>query len=108
VQVGNSFSFILGPVLALGTLGILILLLRWTFKRGTSVVAAPARPGSAEEYGLLVPVASPTTYIEGEVVRRYLEESGLRANLAQTLDGPRVMVWPADADRAREVLSRRR
>jgi hypothetical protein len=108
VQVGNSFSFIVGPILALGALGILILLLRWTFKRGSSVVAAPARPGSAEEYGLLVPVASPATYIEGEVVRRYLEESGVRANLAQTLDGPRVMVWPADADRARAALSRRR
>lgn len=107
VMVSNSYSYVVGPLLALSALGVLVLLLRWTFRRGSSVVAAPARPGSEEEYGLLVPVASPGTYIEGEVLRRTLEAAGLRANLAQTLDGPRVMVWPDDVERARAVLSKR-
>ena len=106
--VSNSFSYIVGPILAFGTLGLLILLLRWTFRRGVSVVAAPARPGTEDQYGLLVPVATPATYIEGEVLRRTLEDAGIRANLASTLNGPRVMVWPVDLERARDVLSRRR
>lgn len=104
VPLGNSYSYAVGPVMALVFLGILILLLRWAFRRGVSVVAAPPRSGRDGEYGLLVPVASPTTYVEGELVRRTLEDSGIRATLAQTLDGPRVMVWPTDEQRAREAL----
>jgi hypothetical protein len=68
------------------------------------VVAAPARSGSVEEYGLLVSVAAPDSYAEGEMTRRLLEDAGIRANLATTLDGPRVMVWPADEVRARQIL----
>ncbi len=52
-----------------------------------------------------MPVAAPATYVEGEVLRRRLEDSGVRANLATTLEGPRVMVWPSDEERAREVLA---
>lgn len=68
------------------------------------MVAAPPRLGPSDQYGLLVPIASPGTYIEGEIMRRKLQAAGLRANLAETLDGPRVMVWPADRERAVEVL----
>ena len=104
VPLGNSYSYAVGPIMALAFLGILILLLRWAFRRGVSVVAAPPRRGRDGEYGLLVPVASPSTYVEGEMVRRTLEDSGIRATLAQTLDGPRVLVWPTDEQRAREAL----
>ncbi|MHB1066071.1 MAG: hypothetical protein ACYC2Z_01380 [Candidatus Nanopelagicales bacterium] len=99
-----STSFAFGPLVAVGLVGLFVLILRWAFRRGTSVVAAAARPGPSDAYGLMVPVASPATYLDGEAVRRRLEENGVRANLAQTLDGPRVMVWPADEARAREVL----
>jgi len=86
-------------------LGIMILLLRWAFRRGVSVVAAPPRPGQADDYGILVPVATPPSYIEGEMIRRSLEDAGIKATLAQTLDGPRVMVWPGDEGRARAQLN---
>jgi hypothetical protein len=92
--------------MALGGIVALVLLLRWAFGRGQSVVERPARPGTPRDYGLLVPVACPQTYIEGEMARRSLEEAGLRATLAQTNDGPRVMVWPEDVVRARTVLRR--
>ena len=105
--LSNSYSYALGPVLAFAGLGILILLLRWAFSRGHSVVAAPPKRGKAQDYGLLIPIAQPGTYVEGEIVRRRLEDAGIRATLAQTLEGARVMVWPADADAARECLSRR-
>ncbi len=101
----NSFSFAFGPIVAVVLVGLFALILRWAFSRGGSVVAAAPRPGASGEYGLLVPVASPATYIEGEILRRRLQEGGVRANLATTLDGPRVLVWPGDEARAREVLS---
>lgn len=106
-MVSNSFSYVVGPLMAFAVLGLLVLLLRWAFRRGGSVVAAPARSGSVHEYGLLVPIAEPPTYIEGEIWRRTLEDAGIRATLTQTLDGPRVMVWPQDSERARAALSRR-
>lgn len=106
VPTWGSYSYLFGPVLAAAILGLLIAILRWAFRRGQSVVAAPGRPGRADEYGLLVAVASPGSYAEGELVRRRLEDAGIRANLAQTADGPRIMVFPADADRARAELRR--
>ena len=104
----GSFSYAFGPLVAVGMIGVLVLILRWAFSRGSSVVAAAPTPGTADDYGLLVPVASPGSYIEGEVMRRTLEDAGVRATLTQTLDGPRVMVWPKDADRSRDILARRR
>lgn len=104
----NAYSYVFGPLLAFGGLGLLILLLRWTFQRGHSLVAPLARPGNPDEYGLLTPVAEPSTYIEGEMQRRMLTDAGIRASLAQTNEGPRIMVWPADADRARSLLNRSR
>jgi hypothetical protein len=105
--VGTSYSYAVGPIMAFVFLGVLILLLRWAFRRGVSVVAAPPRQGASDEYGLLVPVATPPSYVEGEIIRRSLEDAGIRATLAQTLDGPRVMVWPSDEVRARAQLDAR-
>lgn len=107
VNVGNSYSYAVGPLIAFAGLGVLVLLLRWTFSRGGSLIAAPARPGSPTDYGLLVSIASPPTYIEGELMRRTLEDSGIKATLTQTLDGPRVLVFPDDEVRGRELLARR-
>ena len=101
---GNSLSYFIGPLWALLGVGVLIFILRWTYARGKSVVAAPPRPGTSDQYGLLAAVASPSTYVEGEILRRRLETAGIRANLAKTLDGPRVRVWPVDQERAAEVL----
>lgn len=101
----GSFSYAFGPIVAVGLIGLLVLILRWSSQRGTSVVAAAPTPGTPEEYGLLVPIASPATYVEGEILRRRLEDQGVRANLATTVDGPRVLVWPADVDRARRLLA---
>ncbi|MGA1480468.1 MAG: hypothetical protein ACO38N_05255 [Candidatus Nanopelagicales bacterium] len=103
--MGTSYSYAVGPLMAFIFLGIMILLLRWAFRRGVSVVAAPPRPGQADDYGILVPVATPPSYIEGEMIRRSLEDAGIKATLAQTLDGPRVMVWPGDEGRARAQLN---
>ena len=101
----GSFSYAFGPLVAVGLIGLFVVILRWAFARGSSVVAAPPTPGQEREYGLLVPVAAPPTYIEGEMLRRRLEDGGVRATLTTTLDGPRLLVWPQDEPRARSVLA---
>ena len=59
--MGNwgSYSFLFGPMIALVALAGLALVARWASQSGTSLIEEPARQGSAEEYGLMIPVASP-------------------------------------------------
>jgi hypothetical protein len=92
------------PLIAFLALGILAVLLRWAFAPGRSLVARRPRVGASTEYGLLVPVASPPTVVEAEVIRRHLVAHGVRATLAPATDGPTVLVWPQDAAVAREIL----
>lgn len=106
-MLDTGASFLVGPVIAFAVVGILVLLLRWTFAHGSSVVARKPRPGRVDEYGLLVSVAAPPSYIEAEIVRRTLEDAGIRATLAQTLAGPRLMVFPEDLERARALVEKR-
>jgi len=106
VPAWSAYSYAFGPLIAFLGIGALVLVLRWAFGGRSSVVAAASRPGAPDAYGLLVPVASPGTYVEGEILRQRLVAAGIRANLAHTLDGPRVMVWPADAERAKSLLDR--
>jgi hypothetical protein len=104
VPAWSAYSYAFGPIIAFLGIGALVLVLRWAYGGRSSVVAAAPKPGTVDAYGLLVPVASPETYIEGEILRQRLQAAGVRANLAQTLEGPRVMVWPADEARARSLL----
>ncbi len=92
------------PLVALGVVGILALLLRWAFGHGRSLVERRPLRGSRQEYGLLVCVAAPRTFIEAEMIRRRLLDAGLRATLAPTTGGPAVMVFPEDAAAARRLL----
>ena len=100
----DAFAYGSGPLLALAAVGVFMLLLRWAFARGHSLVERRPRQGSATEYGLLVMVAAPNTFVEAEILRRKLVDAGLRATLAPTTDGPRVMVFPEDAEAARALL----
>nr|WP_205709115.1 hypothetical protein [Kineococcus siccus] len=86
---------------------VLVLLLRWTFSHGRSVVERRPERGSSEEYGLLEVVSAPSTFVEAEVQRRTLADAGIRATLAPTTEGPRVMVFPDQVGLARQVLDGR-
>jgi hypothetical protein len=103
----GSYSYAYGPLVAFMVIGVMILVLRWAFGgRKQSVVERPARRGTPDQYGLLDPVASPDTYVEAEICRQHLEAAGIRATVAMTNDGPRVMVWPEDRATATDVLRR--
>ena len=83
----------------------LILMLRWTSARGKSLVERTPKAGSENEYGSLIPVASPLNHIEGEIVRQKLVAVGIKATLTQTKDGPRIFVFPKEESAARAHLS---
>jgi hypothetical protein len=103
----GSYSYVYGPLMAFLGVALLVLLLRWTFRRGHSVVERRPRSGSASDYGLLVPVAEPPTFAEAELIRARLAGQGVRATLAPTTDGPRVMVFGEEASVARALLRKR-
>ena len=86
----------------------MVIVLRWAFSRGHSIVERPAKSGDPSEYGMLIPVAAPNDYIQGEMLRQKLADNGLKATLATTNDGPRILVWPADSKRAEAVLKKGR
>jgi hypothetical protein len=99
-------SYLLSPLIAFGVVGLLVLLLRWAFGgRSQSLVERRPRVGRSDEYGLLVSIASPGTYVEGELLRRRLEDAGVRATLATTSEGPRLMVFAEDERAARRLLA---
>ena len=83
---------------------VFILILRWAFSSGGSLIERPSKRGKSDEYGLFVPVASPTNHIEGEMLRQKLLGAGIKANLTQTLDGPKLMVFKKDLGIAQAVL----
>lgn len=100
----GSYSALYGPLVAFGVVGLLALLLRWAFRRGSSLVAAPPRPGAPDDYGLLVAVAAPSSFAEAELIRARLVGYGVRATLAPTTEGPRVLVFHEEARVARALL----
>ena len=83
----------------------LIFMLKWTMARGKSLVARTPIAGSDDEYGMLVPVASPTNHIEGEMLRQKLIAVGIKATLTQTKNGPRIFVFPEEESVARAHLN---
>jgi len=90
--------------MALVAIGVLVLVLRWASGHGSSVVERPPLSGNPDQYGLLDSIASPGSYIEAEILRQRLEASGVKATVAMTNDGPRVMVWPEDRARAETIV----
>ena len=103
----GSYSSLYGPAMAFLAVALLVLLLRWTFRRGGSLVERAPRRGPASDYGLLVSVAEPATFAEAELIRARLVGQGVRATLAPTTDGPRVLVFGEEAAIARALLKKR-
>jgi hypothetical protein len=101
---GSWVDYLRLPLTGLLVVGLLALVLRWAFGRDQSLVERRSRSGAPDEYGALVPVATPATHAEGEIARRTLVDSGIRATLVDTVEGPRVMVFPEDARTARALL----
>ena len=101
----GSYSYVYGPFMAVVALGILVARTAVGLQpRHRQSSSGRPQPGDPDQYGLLDAVASPGTYIEAEILRQRLEAGGIKATVAMTNDGPRVMVWPSDRLRAESIV----
>lgn len=102
-MIGSSYHFLVGPLVAFAALGVILLLCRWVFSapapKPTPTIPATATGG---DYGLLVPVASVRTGDDAEMLRSLLQGAGIRCTVTP---GGEVLVFRADASRARELVS---
>ena len=85
--------------------GLLALILRWTYSSNNSLVERDKKIGSDDQYGLLKVAASPKNHIEGEMLRQKLLSVGIKATLSQTNTGPKILVFEKDLKIAKATLT---
>jgi hypothetical protein len=110
---GTSYSFLIGPLVAAAALGVIILICRWVFStthRDDRTARRLEKARARGDYGLLVPVAEVRTRDDAEMLRTVLQDAGIRCTLGEAAgDAPglALLVFRADADRARDLVSSR-
>lgn len=104
----SSYHFLIGPLVALGALGVILLMCRWVFAppdRSTRTARSPERESRrGRDYGLLVPITTVRTVADAEMLRAVLRDGGIRCTVAADDDGADVLVFRADALRARDLV----
>ena len=100
----GSYSFLVGPAIAAIAILGLMLVSRWMTGQQGSLIERPARTGAPEEYGLMIPVASPRNAAAADRMRAQLGRAGVDSRSVETTEGLRVMVWAEDVARARALL----
>ncbi|HEV7825552.1 MAG TPA: hypothetical protein VGP02_11645 [Mycobacteriales bacterium] len=87
-------TYLWGPLVAVGVVGVLALVLRW------------AHAGSQPiDYGMLAEVATVPDLAAAHELRALLSDAGIRSTLSTDRTGrTRVLVFPGDARRARELV----
>ncbi len=114
-MIVSSYHYLIGPLVAAGALGVIILICRWVFStthRDDRTARRLEKAKARGDYGLLVPVAHARTRDDAEMLRSVLQDAGIRCTLgeaagADTAPGLAVLVFRADADRARDLVSSR-
>jgi hypothetical protein len=94
----GSLHYAVGPVIALFTLGLIGLFLRWAFASGSG----SATPVRTEE--LLTPVATLTRRESALALRAVLSDAGIRSTIREpAAHRADVLVFPEDLARARAL-----
>lgn len=105
-MIVSSYQYLVGPLVAFGALGVILLLCRWVFAPPKRAAAPRAvTPKRGDDYGLLIPIATVRTAADAEMLRTLLREAGIRCTVAADADGVELLVFRADAARARELVS---
>jgi hypothetical protein len=104
----NSAHFAIGPVVAIVVVAVLAGLSKWIFGSGRRRTAARTLlpPGIQVDTGLLRSVAELPDRGAAGPVRATLSDAGIRSTVGVRGDGRvQVLVFPADEDRARRLVS---
>jgi hypothetical protein len=97
----SSLHYTVGPVIAVVVILIIIGFMRWAFSQKTRHDPFGPRPDST---GLLQAVATLPHREQALAFRAVLSDAGIRSTVREpTQDGAEVLVFPADADRARRL-----
>ena len=97
-------TVLLGAVLMLG---VVLLVLRWTFGTGRDQPAPHVPdPDDPTGHGLLTEVSRVPTVAAAQVLRSRLAAAGIRATVGEADGAYRLLVFPADLATARLVVSR--
>ena len=101
----TGVEYFAGPLLVLGLLGLLILVLRWAFARGGSLVRrTDTTPAPTDAFGLLTDVHTTPRYADARQLVEQLANARIRATAARTTQGWTVYVWPADVTTAQTII----
>lgn len=106
-MIVSSYHFLYGPLVAAAALGVILLICRWVFStshRDDRTARRLEKARARGDYGLLVPVARVRTADDAQMLRAVLHEAGIRCTVASEDDGIDVMVFRADAVRARDLV----
>lgn len=109
-MIVSSYHYLVGPLISLVALGVIVLLCRWVFSTSDREKRMARRAGTAPpvrrgDYGLLVPVATVRTADDAVMLRDVLQAAGIRSTVAADDEGADVLVFRADALRARDLVS---
>lgn len=101
---GINNQLFLTSLMGFLVVGIFIIILRWSFSTGKSLIERPKKIGNTSDYGLLVEVTQPKNMVVGEMMRQHLLTNGLKANLSQTTNGVSLLVFSRDLKIAQNLL----
>ncbi len=103
----GSTTYLLVPLLVGIGILIFVAILKWAYSpKKSSLIERPTKASFKDDYGMLVPIANPENYADGEKLRQKLLANNIKATLAFTLEGPQIMVWPKDEKIAKELLKK--
>lgn len=108
MPIVSSYHYLLGPLVAVAALGLLLLICRWVFAtdhRDDRSARRLERLACAGDYGLLVPISTVRTRDDALMLRSVLREAGIRASVSQDAAAHVVLVFRADAPRARQLVA---
>lgn len=99
----SSYHYLEGPLIAVAALGLIILICRWVFSTDRPAPAAATSP-TPTDFGLLQPIAVVRTLDDASMLRSVLKDAGIRGTVTDTDGGFAVLVFSADASRARDLV----
>jgi hypothetical protein len=99
-------DYFMEPLLGMLAVGLLALVLRWSHQP-PKIDRARSRGAAVGEHGMLVPVVSVPDEGQAREKARQLAAIGIRATVSPTRAEHLVLVWPWEAQAARDCLARR-
>jgi len=109
----SSYHYLVSPLVAAGALGVIVLICRWVFStthRDDRTARRLDKARARGDYGLLVPVAQVRTPDDAAMLRAVLHDAGIRCTVGEAAgdqQGLALLVFRADAERARDLVSSR-